>query len=65
MTINYIFTDWQQSQTKSNNKSYPPFRAASRQYPLWSLEETEDCRDGLQISIYYPSRFSHTKYRYI
>ena len=42
MTINYIFTDWQQSQTKSNNKSYPPFRAASRQYPLWSLEETED-----------------------
>ena len=42
MTINYIFTDWQQSQTKSNNKSYPPFRAASRQYPLWSLEEIED-----------------------
>ena len=41
MNINYIFTDWQQAQTKSGKTNYPPFRAATRQYPLWSIEDTE------------------------
>jgi hypothetical protein len=39
--INFIFTDWQKSQAKSNPK-YPQKRVEYREIPLMSLRETEE-----------------------
>lgn len=39
--INFIFTDWQKMQAKSNPK-YPPRRVMHKDIPLWSLEQTEE-----------------------
>lgn len=39
--VNYIFTDWQKFQAKSNPK-YPQKRVESKQLPLLTLKETED-----------------------
>jgi hypothetical protein len=40
MRINYIFTDWQKMQARSNPK-YPQKRLEQKMLPLMSLEETE------------------------
>lgn len=40
MQVNYIFTDWQKSQAKSNPK-YPQSRTQHKTIPLLSLDETE------------------------
>lgn len=40
LTINFVFLDWKQFQTKAN-ENYPLARAYKRTYKLLSLEETE------------------------
>ena len=42
MNINYIFTDWSAVKAKADAKSYPQQRVLTKQYPLWSIEETQN-----------------------
>jgi hypothetical protein len=39
--VNYVFTDWQKNQQKSN-PNYPQTRVATKTLPLMSLQEVED-----------------------
>lgn len=41
LIINYVFTDWSSTSAKGN-PNYPQVRAASREYPLLSLEAIEE-----------------------
>ena len=41
ININYIFTDWSSSKAREK-KDYPQFRALTKKYDLWSIEETEN-----------------------
>jgi hypothetical protein len=38
--IHYIFTDWSSSQAARDPK-YPQTRVITKEYPLWSIEQTE------------------------
>ena len=40
ININYIFTDWSGAKAREK-KDYPQQRVLTKQYPLWSVEETE------------------------
>jgi len=40
MQIHYIFTDWSSSQAARDPK-YPQTRVITKEYPLWSIEQTE------------------------
>jgi len=42
MNINYIFTDWSAAKARMDTKSYPQIKTLTKQYPLWSTEETEN-----------------------
>ena len=42
MNINYIFTDWSAAKARMDTKSYPQQRVLTKQYPLWSIEETQN-----------------------
>tara|TARA_R110002020_G_scaffold94362_1_gene227160 strand:- start:6020 stop:7015 length:996 start_codon:yes stop_codon:yes gene_type:complete len=42
VTIHYIFTDWSASAARNDPKRYPQQRILSKEYPLWSIEETEN-----------------------
>lgn len=51
LTINFVFLDWKQFQSKGN-ESYPPAKAYKRVYKLLSLEETEMfIRNKLKIHV--------------
>tara|TARA_R110000765_G_scaffold63955_1_gene124405 strand:- start:6687 stop:7673 length:987 start_codon:yes stop_codon:yes gene_type:complete len=41
ININYIFTDWSAARAKQDGKRYPQQRVITKEYPLWSTEETE------------------------
>jgi hypothetical protein len=41
ININYIFTDWSAARARQDQKSYPQQRVITKEYPLWSPEETE------------------------
>ena len=41
ININYIFTDWSAAKAREK-KDYPQQRVLTKQYPLWSVEETEN-----------------------
>jgi len=41
ININYIFTDWSGAKAREK-KDYPQQRVLTKQYPLWSVEETEN-----------------------
>ena len=41
ININYIFTDWSAPRARQDPKSYPQQRVLTKEYPLWSTEETE------------------------
>ena len=41
VNINYIFTDWSAAKAREK-KDYPQQRVLTKQYPLWSVEETEN-----------------------
>lgn len=41
ININYIFTDWSAPRARQDAKSYPQQRVLTKEYPLWSTEETE------------------------
>lgn len=41
ININYIFTDWSAARAKQDGKRYPQQRIITKEYPLWSTEETE------------------------
>ena len=42
ININYIFTDWSAAKARADKKSYPQIKTITKQYPLWSTEETEN-----------------------
>ena len=42
ININYIFTDWSAAKARMDTKSYPQIKTLTKQYPLWSTEETEN-----------------------
>jgi len=42
ININYIFTDWSAAKARADKKSYPQIKTLTKQYPLWSTEETEN-----------------------
>ena len=42
VNINYIFTDWSAAKARADKKSYPQIKTLTKQYPLWSTEETEN-----------------------
>lgn len=51
LTINFVFLDWKQFQSKANEK-YPPAKVYKREYKLLSLEETEMfIRNKLKIHV--------------
>ena len=41
ININYIFTDWSAAKAREK-KDYPQFKALTKKYDLWSIEETEN-----------------------
>ena len=41
ININYIFTDWSAAKAREK-KDYPQFKAITKKYDLWSIEETEN-----------------------
>ena len=41
INISYIFTDWSSTRAREK-KDYPQFKAITRKYALWSVEETEN-----------------------
>ena len=41
ININYIFTDWSASKARADAKKYPQQRVLTKEYPLWSIEETD------------------------
>ena len=41
INIHYIFTDWSAARAREK-KDYPQFKAVTKKYPLWSIEETEN-----------------------
>ena len=41
ININYIFTDWSAAKAREK-KDYPQFKAITKKYNLWSIEETEN-----------------------
>jgi len=41
INISYIFTDWSAVRAREK-KDYPQFKAITRKYSLWSIEETEN-----------------------
>jgi len=41
ININYIFTDWSAAKAREK-KDYPQFKAVTKKYNLWSIEETEN-----------------------
>ena len=41
INIHYIFTDWSAARAREK-KDYPQFKAITKKYPLWSIEETEN-----------------------
>jgi len=40
MRVNYVFTDWQKAMTR--DPSYPQKRLESKEFPLWSVQNTEE-----------------------
>ena len=49
ININYIFTDWSAAKAREK-KDYPQFKALTKKYDLWSIEETENwVRNKLDI----------------
>ena len=42
ININYIFTDWSAAKARMDTKSYPQIKTLTKQYPLWSTEETQN-----------------------
>ena len=42
ININYIFTDWSAAKARMVTKSYPQIKTLTKQYPLWSTEETQN-----------------------
>lgn len=42
ININYIFTDWSAARAKQDGKKYPQQRVLTKEYPLWSTQETEE-----------------------
>ena len=51
LNIHYIFTDWSPSKAREDAKRYPQQRVASKEYPLWSVSETENWIMG-KLEIY-------------
>lgn len=41
ITIQYVFTDWSASSARADPKRYPQQRVMSKEFPLWSVSETE------------------------
>lgn len=60
VTINFVFTNWTEHQTKISS-DYPPSKIASKRYALMSLEETEAfIRNKLKtIKRFWDSPLSH------